>query len=283
MKRVEGGLEDALVGLIKRCVTSLPVDVKQELEEALREEDSQVARAQLEAILRNVELAEEEGLPVCQDTGLFTFYVDLDASKFSPSVVVGASVRAVRRATKEVPLRPNVVHPVTRINTGDNVGVLQPSFEWSFNNEGLLEITVVAKGAGSENATRLYMLPPTVGLAGVEKLVLRTVLEAGGLPCPPTIVGVGVGGSADTALKLAKRALLRPLGGCGGGGPSSLNLEQGLTRKVNSLGIGPMGLGGRRTALAVNVEYAHTHTACLPVAVAFSCWAMRRATLRWGA
>lgn len=276
------GLEDALVDLVKRCVTSLPPDVKQRLREALGAEEGEVARSQLEALLRNVGVAEEEGLPVCQDTGLLAFYVNLDPSKFSPSEVAEASVRAVRRATREVPLRPNVVHALTRDNTGDNTGVGQPSFEWAFNDRGVLEVTVVARGAGSENVTKLSMLPPTAGLAGVERSVLSAVVEAGGLPCPPTVVGVGVGGSADAALRLAKKALLRPLT-TGASDPLALRLEQGLLRKVNRLRIGPMGLGGRCTALAVNVECAHTHTACLPVAVAFSCWALRRATMRWEA
>lgn len=275
-------LEDALVGLIKRCVTSLPPDVKQRLRDALEEEESEVAKSQLEAILRNVEVAEGEGLPVCQDTGLLAFYINLDPTKFSPSEVAEASVRAVRRATREVPLRPNVVHPLTRGNTGDNTGVGQPSFEWAFNDEGALEITVVARGAGSENVTKLSMLPPTARLAGIERFVLSSVVEAGGLPCPPTVVGVGVGGTADAALRLAKRALLRPLT-TSANDPLALELERALLLKVNRLGIGPMGLGGRCTALAVNVECAHTHTACLPVAVAFSCWAVRRATMRWGA
>lgn len=270
-------LEDELVELIRRCVTTLPPDVKRKLREALEEESDEVAKSQLEAILRNVEIAEEEGLPVCQDTGLLTFYVNLDPSRLSPREVVEASVRAVRRATGAVPLRPNVVHPLSRQNTNDNTGVGQPSFEWSFNSEGLVEVTVLAKGAGSENVTRLSMLPPTSGLAGVKKSVLLAALEAGGTPCPPTVVGVGVGGSADAALRLAKRALLRPLD------RGASELERELVRSINRLGIGPMGLGGRCTTLAVNVELAHTHTACLPVAVSFSCWALRRATLRWAA
>jgi tartrate/fumarate subfamily iron-sulfur-dependent hydro-lyase alpha chain len=276
---VEVKLEEALFNLVKRCVTSLPADVKEALMKASREEEG-LARSQLEAVLRNVEAAEEEELPICQDTGLLSFYVNLDPSRYAPLELMEAAVRAVRRATREVPLRPNVVHPLTRVNTGDNVGAGQPLFEWSFNDRGLLEVTVAARGAGSENVAKLAMLPPSAGLEGLIDFTLSAVVEARGLPCPPGIVGVGVGGSADEALKLAKRALLRPIGLHGVGELAELEAE--LLDKVNRLGIGPMGLGGRHTALAVHVECAHTHTACLPVAVAFSCWAVRRATLRLG-
>jgi len=273
-------LEEALFDLVKRCVTSLPADVKEALVKASREEEG-LARSQLEAILRNAEAAEEEGLPICQDTGLLSFYVNLDPSRHSPLELVEAAVKAVRRATSEVPLRPNVVHPLTRANTGDNVGAGHPLFEWAFNDRGLLEVTVAARGAGSENVAKLAMLPPSAGVEGLVDFVLSAVVEARGLPCPPGIVGVGVGGSADEALKLAKRALLRPVGARGLAELADLEAE--LLDKVNRLGIGPRGLGGRRTALAVNVERAYTHTACLPVAVAFSCWAVRRATFRWEA
>jgi len=280
-RRVEVRLEDALVDLIKRCVTTLPIDVKRSLEEAWRAEENELAKSQLKAILDNVEAAEEEGLPICQDTGLLTFYVSLDTSKHRPREVEDAAVRAVKRATKEVPLRPNVVHPLTRTNTGDNVGLGQPSLKWSFNDEGALDITVVAKGAGSENVTRLSMLPPSAGLEGVVDFVLSAVASARGLPCPPTVVGVGVGGLAEDAVELAKKALLRPIGVQGRG--DAAPLESRLLNMVNSLGIGPMGLGGKHTALAVNVELAYTHTASLPVAVAFNCWAVRRASMRWWA
>ncbi|RLF11642.1 MAG: fumarate hydratase [Thermoprotei archaeon] len=272
-------LEDLAYLLIKKSVTTLPDDVKLSLRKALSSEKSEVGRKQLETILLNIELAEAEELPLCQDTGLFSFYIDLDPRVYDPLKVKKVLVEALRRATIEIPLRPNAVHPLTRENSGDNVGLGIPYFEWTFNREGYLELTVAPKGAGSENMTKLAMLPPHAGLKGIIKFVVDSVVQAGGAPCPPTVLGVGVGGLAEEALKLAKQALLRPLSQPNPD-PELRRLEALLLEKVNETGVGPMGLGGSVTALAVHVNYAHTHTASLPVALAFQCWATRRATLR---
>ncbi len=275
----ESLLVDVVTRLIKRSATTLPSDVKDALKRALDEEGEELAKRQLEAIVENVEVAEREQLPVCQDTGLICLYVDLDPSICDPLAVERAAVKAARRATQEVPLRPNVVHPLTRHNTGDNVGLGQPYVEYSFNREGYVKLTVLLKGAGSENMTKLSMLPPLAGLEGIVRFVVDSVVEAGGAPCPPLVLGVGVGGVAEEALRLAKASLLRPIGRRGGC-EEAAKLEALLLEAVNSTGLGCMGLGGRVTALDVHVELAYCHTASLPVAIAFQCWALRRASAK---
>ena len=208
------------------------------------------------------------------------FYVALGTEAKVQGDLEEAIKNAVVRATKEVPLRPNVVHPLTRENPGTNVGEGMPYINYSLlPGEGYVELTAFPKGVGSENMSAMAMLKPVEGVAGVKRFVLDTVVKAGAQPCPPTIVGVGIGGSADIAMKLSKRALLRPLDRRH---PEELiaNLERGLLEAINSTGIGPMGLGGRTTSLAVNIEYAYTHTGGLQVGVNIQCWAARRATAR---
>ena len=187
----------------------------------------------------------------------------------------------VKRATKEIPLRPNVVHPLTRENFGTNVGLNAPfiniEFDENLNRE--IEITVFPKGAGSENMSALKMLKPSDGVEGIKKFVLETIADAGGKPCPPIVVGVGIGGTADIALKLAKKALLRDIGERHKD-KQVAELEKELLEKINSLGIGAMGLGGDITALDVFIEIAGCHTASLPVGICIQCWADRKATKR---
>jgi len=271
------GLVEAIAQLIKRSATTLPDDVKEALRRAYSAETSRAARSQLRAIIENVEVAEEGQVPVCQDTGLVCVYADVDPSICDPRLVEHASREAVRRATVEVPLRPNAVHPLSRSNTGDNVGVGVPYVEVDFNDEGVVRLTVMLKGAGSENATRLFMLPPLAGVKGIIRSVVDAVAELGGMACPPLVIGVGVGGVAEEALRLAKRSLLRPVGSRSSDGEAA-RLEEAILRAVNGLGIGCMGLGGSVTALDVHVELAHCHTASLPVAVALQCWALRRSS-----
>jgi fumarate hydratase subunit alpha len=188
-------------------------------------------------------------------------------------------VEGVRRATKEVPLRPNAVHPITRKNPGDNVGEKMPYINWKVGDQDFIEITVMTKGAGSENMSALAMLTPAAGLKGIKEFALNTVLKAGSNPCPPTIIGMGIGGSADIAMKLAKEALLRPIDRRHKD-PEIAKLETELLESMNMLGIGPMGLGGKTTMLGLNIEYAYCHTASLPVAINVQCWAGRRGTVR---
>lgn len=273
----ENDIQDAVVELLRKTVVRLPSDVKRALQDAYESESDEVPKMQLKAILDNIELAESGNTPMCQDTGVTIFYVKLPR-KCEADVEKGI-VEGVRRATKEVPLRPNAVHPITRKNPGDNVGERMPYINWKVWDQEHIEITVMTKGAGSENMSQLAMLTPSQGMKGIKEFVLSTVLRAGGNPCPPMVLGVGIGGSADISMKLAKEALLRPLDDRNKD-PEIAKLETDLLEALNMLGIGPMGLGGKTTAIGLNAEYGYCHTASLPVAVNVQCWAARRGTVR---
>jgi fumarate hydratase subunit alpha len=268
-------IEDVTVNLLRVAVTTLPDDVLGALREAEREETSEVALTQLRTILENVEAADRLSLPMCQDTGMPIFFV---SGKCLPNLEEGIR-RGVKRATSEVPLRPNAVHPITRHNPGDNIGKHFPIIHYEHSDSEFTQITAMPKGAGSENMSVLAMLTPSQGLKGIKRLVLDAVVRAGGKPCPPIIVGIGIGGSADQAMLLAKKALLRPLNISNRDSQLAM-LESDLKDALNLTGIGPMGLGGSTTVLGVRVEEAYTHTASLPVAVCFQCWAARRASAR---
>ncbi|HDD72281.1 MAG TPA: fumarate hydratase, partial [Candidatus Bathyarchaeota archaeon] len=185
--------------------------------------------------------------------------------------------KAVSRATLEVPLRPNAVDPISRENTGDNTGRLVPWLDLELVEGDSLELTVVPKGFGSEMMARLRCVPAAEGFEAVKRFIISSVLEAGGKPCPPIVLGVGMGGVAETAMRLAKRAIARPVGERHPEERIS-ELEEELLEAINETGIGAMGLGGRTTALDVHVEYAHTHTVGTPVALVFQCWCARRAS-----
>lgn len=275
--KVEHLIENLAVDLLRKAVTILPNDVKQALKEAHNKERSPIGKAQLKAILENIKLAEETNTPLCQDTGLVSFYLEA-GSQFKELDKIEVVLRkAVKRATIEIPLRPNALNPFTQKNSNDNVGRHVPYVHWKIVEGDSLKITAFPKGGGSENACALKMMNPSDGLGGVKKFVVDRVIEAGGMPCPPTIIGVGIGGGSNIAMELAKSAIMRPINE-----PSldknAAKLERELYDVVNKTGIGPMGLGGDSTALAVKVEYAHRHPASYPVAVAFQCWAARRAT-----
>jgi len=274
-------LTEVVVELFRRAVIQPPVDVVRALQDAYRNETSEIARTQLKAILDNIKLARKKEVPVCQDTGIPLFYVTV-GSNISVDVndIHEAVVEGVAKATKTIPLRPNVVDPVSRKNSGNNIADGMPHIDFTFLPEkDYVEITVLPKGAGSENMSALAMLKPSEGVKGVKKFVLETVARASGNPCPPTIIGVGLGGSSDLALALAKKALLRPIG-TKNRDRTLAALEVELKEKINQLGVGPMGLGGRATCLAVQVEKAGCHTASLPVGINMQCWTGRRAAAR---
>ena len=272
-------IEDVAFNLLKLAVIKLPADVKEALQQAYREETSEAGKVNLKAILTNIEFAEKLDTPICQDTGTIIFYVKAGAQAEGLEKVEAALRIATKRATIEVPLRPNAVDPFTKKNSGDNTGRFIPYVNWEVTDGGSIEITVLPKGGGSENVCALGMITPGEGVKGLKKFVIDTVIKAGAKPCPPNILGVGVGGGADIAMKTAKKALLRPLNQSN---PNQelAQLEKELYEAANSTGIGPMGLGGKFTVLGVNIEYAHRHPASYPVAVAYQCWAARRATAR---
>ncbi|MDI6718186.1 MAG: fumarate hydratase [Methanomicrobiales archaeon] len=260
---------DATCRALQEAEVHLPADVLRALQRAEEREPNPVARSELRNILRNVELAEELRLPLCQDTGVPVLYVSLPPDVPLSERLYAALAEGVRRATERVPLRPNVVDPLTRENRGDNTGPGMPSVHLRPGER--FAITALPKGAGSENVSRIGMLLPSER-EGIERFVVETVLRAGGRPCPPLVLGVGIGGTFDGSAALAKEALLSPI-------DTMTGLERRLCEAVNALGIGPMGLGGETTALAVKVRQADCHTASLPVAVNVQCWACRRATV----
>ncbi|WP_292366447.1 MULTISPECIES: fumarate hydratase [unclassified Methanoculleus] len=262
-------LADATERALREAEIRLPPDVLAVLRKAAAAERDAIARRELENILENIALAEERHVPICQDTGVPVIYLTLPPDiGLSPGLFEGVR-EGVRRATATIPLRPNVVDPLTRENTNDNTGAGMPAAHVTPGDR--LTVTVLPKGAGSENVSRLGMLLPSQA-AQIPKFVTETMLLAGGKPCPPVILGVGIGGTFDVAAALAKEALLLPVDAMDG-------YEQELCDAVNALGIGPMGLGGDTTALAVKVKRADCHTASLPVAVNVQCWACRRATV----
>lgn len=268
-------IEETICRLFKQAVIELPSDVKKSLENAYEKEEEEIARSNLKAILDNIKIAEKLQIPMCQDTGLPIVFVKL--GKVEVENLYEGVRKGVERATKEIPLRPNVVDPLTRENTGTNTGNNIPQVNIDLLEEENIEFTVLPKGFGSENNNALEMALPGDGIDGVKRFVLDTVIAAGGKPCPPVIVGVGIGGTSDLAMKLAKKALLRNIGV-----PSSekriATLESEILNLINATGIGPMGLGGKTTALDVKIELADTHTAGLPIGVCIQCWAGRHAS-----
>lgn len=268
-------VEDTICQLYKDSVIELPEDVKHALRMAYDNENDETARLNLGAILENIDAAHENEIPMCQDTGLPIIFVKLGDVKVE-NLYEGIR-NGVKKATKEVPLRPNVVDPFTRVNTGNNTGKKIPQIDVEIIEDNHLELTIFPKGFGSENNNALKMALPGEGIEGVKNFVMETVLKAGGKPCPPTRIGVGIGGSSDYALKLAKKALLRDIHSAN---PDErlAKLENELLESINSTGIGPMGLGGKTTALDVKVELADTHTAGLPIGVCIQCWAARHAS-----
>lgn len=274
---LEQTVEEVAVNLLRLAVTELPKDVKEALQKAHKEETSEAGKTQLKAILDNVALAEKTCTPMCQDTGTIIFYIKAGAEVKNLDKIENTLRKATSRATSEVPLRPNAVDPFKQKNTGDNTGRNIPHINWEIVPGNTLEITVLPKGGGSENVCEMGMLTPGQGIRGLKKFVLDTVIKAGSKPCPPNILGVAIGGGADIAMKLAKKALMRPLNQSHPD-PEIASLEEELLEAANQTGIGPMGLGGKFTVLGVNIDYAARHPASYPAAVAFNCWAARRAT-----
>jgi tartrate/fumarate subfamily iron-sulfur-dependent hydro-lyase alpha chain len=274
-------VETAARDLYIRALKDVPADVRAALSAAYARERGTVARQLLGIILRNVEIADERRTLVCQDTGTPIYYVGLGTGVHLDGARVAEAIRrGTERATREHPLRSSVCHPVTRDNPQTNTGYRIPVLHWEFiPGATWVEVLCIPKGSGSESMSFLRMLPPADGLAGVRRFVLESVVEAGANPCPPCIVGVGVGGVADQCVALAKRASIRPIG-TRNPDPVLAGLEDELLARVNELGIGPQGLGGDTTALAVHVEHAYTHITHNPVAVNMQCWRGLRASAR---
>lgn len=249
--------------------TELPADVVSVLQTAYANETSPVARGEYENIFANLKIAKERDVPICQDTGLIVLYITLPPEIPYSAELFEAAEEGVRRATVSVPLRPNAVHPLSRKNSGDNCGEGMPAIHIRPGEK--FSVTVLPKGAGSENMSQIKMMLPSE-VDKIPEFVADVARTAGSRPCPPIIVGVGIGGTFDTAPALAKEALLKPI-------DQMDDFEQEICDRINELGIGPMGLGGKTTALAVKVKRGACHTASLPVAVNIQCWCCRRRTV----
>lgn len=250
----------------------LPSDIHAQLELARAGEDGSTARSILDDLLENAALAQEKSIPICQDTGMVQVHLRIGREVHFPGDPYAAIQEGVRQAYTENYLRKSIVaDPLRRINTGDNT----PAMIYTELIPGdQVQVSLSVKGFGSENMSRLAMLRPADGVEGVIGFVLQTVREAGPNPCPPIVVGVGIGGNFDKVAYLAKLALLRPLTQRHPD-PYYAELEIELLRQINELGLGPMGLGGRSTALGAAIETLPTHIAGLPVAVNISCHATR--------
>lgn len=271
---------DQLVPVIRDAVTSLPEPTFDALEDAHASAEGGAA-VQLEAMLEATAISETETVPICQDTGVPTFFVK--AGRSSPHLSLLSSMDdiltdAIRQATESVPLRPNTVHPLTHDNPGDNTGRHIPYVEYELVDGDSITIQYLPKGGGSENMAQLTMMTPGRGIEGVKELVLERVATMEGKPCPPTILGIGIGGGANIAMNLAKEALLRPVGERHEESDIA-DLERELLEKTNALEVGPMGVGGQPSVLDVKIEYAHRHPGSFPVGIIPQCWCNRRAAV----
>ena len=262
----------------KLCIqanTHLPGDIVAALDAARQSEPWPLARETLGLLWNNLELAEEKNLPVCQDTGMACVFVELGQEIHIEGECEAAIHEGVRQGYGEGYLRKSIVgDPLRRVNTGDNTPA---AITVHLVDGGGCTITVAPKGVGSENMSRIQMLKPADGVEGFKKFVIETVKLAGSNPCPPIVLGVGVGGSFDKVAYLAKKALLRPLD-VPNPDPYYADLEKELLTAINELGIGPHGFGGRTTCRGLAIEQMPTHVAGLPVAVNVSCHVTRRAS-----
>jgi len=277
MREIEASLITECVkdACIRAC-TELPEDVLDALRRARESEDSPAGLAVLNELIENAEIARAEQVPICQDTGLALVLVEIGQDvHITGGGLTDAINEGVRRGYDEGYLRKSIVrHPLDRANTGDNTpAVIHTEI---VPGEGL-RITVAPKGGGSENMSAAKSLPPSAGAAGIREFVVETVRSAGPNACPPLIVGVGIGGTLDKAALLSKKAMLRPVGSPSENDCDAM-LERELLEAVNETGVGPAGLGGRVTALAVHVESYPCHIASLPVAITLQCHAARHVT-----
>ncbi len=268
-------IRDAVAELCVRANRILPPDVRAAIDSARSAEPWPAAKRSLELLQDNMALAQQREIPVCQDTGMACVFLELGQEVHVDGDLNAAVQAGIRKGYTEGYLRCSVVaDPLRRVNTGDNTpGVLTVRL---VPGDGC-RVTVLPKGFGSENMSRLAMLTPAEGVEGVRRFVLETVKAAGPNPCPPVVLGVGIGGTFDKVAALAKQALLRPLDQPNPD-PYYADLERSLLGEINAMGIGPQGFGGRTTALGLAIETAPTHVAGLPVAVNVSCHVTRRAS-----
>jgi tartrate/fumarate subfamily iron-sulfur-dependent hydro-lyase alpha chain len=281
LKNADALFEDLARRLYVESQIDIPPDVREALRQAAERETQRGARGMLTTMLRAMDVSDRKQTLVCQDTGIPIFWITIGRGiAIDGAAMLDALRRGVERATRETPLRSSIVSPIGRENrqtsSGDGIPVFHIEFSSAIDH---IDIVMMPKGSGSESMSFLKMLTPADGEAGVKKFILETCVAAGGRPCPPTIVGVGIGGSSDLCMTLAKKATLRPVGQRHSD-PKIAALEVELRDAINSTGIGPMGLGGDTTVLDVHVETAWTHITLNPVAVNMQCWRGERRRAR---
>lgn len=268
-------IEDTVYALFMSACCEIGEDVLSLLERNLRTEESPFGREVLRQLIENDHLAAQKKMPICQDTGMAVIFMDVGQDVHLTGGDVNEAIEnGVRRAYRDGCFRASVLSPLTRVNTKDNTPAI---VHMRIVPGEQVTLTAAPKGFGSENMSRLWMLTPSQGVEGVKNAIVETVRLAGGNPCPPVVVGVGIGGTAERAMLMAKHSLTRECG-TPSDDPMLANMERELLERINKLGIGPQGLGGRTTALAVHIEQMPTHIAGLPVAVNMQCHAARHKT-----
>ncbi len=274
-------VEETAKELYIRAQKDIPPGVREALKKSLERETDPTVKQIFETMQKAVQLGDERDMLVCQDTGIPVFYVtigtamNVDGARIREAITAG-----VARATVEHPLRSSVVSPIKRENRQNSTGKGIPVIHWEFRADAdYLDILMIPKGSGSEQMTFLKMLVPAEGAMGIKKFVVDCAMQAGANPCPPTIVGVGIGGTAEVCVGLAKKAAYRTVGSRNAD-PELAAMEEELLAAINKLGLGPQGLGGMTYAFDVHIEDAWTHITQNPVAVSFQCWRGERRTAK---
>jgi len=267
-----------IISAIEKAETVLPDDVVNVLTNSKGKEVNPSAVSQYNSILKNVELAKTRKLPICQDTGTMTFYIDVGFDFKYTKEIKKAILKAVPIATSKIPIRSNAVDPFNGKNMETNVGEHIPNIYWNLVEGDTAKIHLLPKGGGSENCSTLAMLKPGEGIKGIKKFIVDHVIKCGGNPCPPTILGIGIGGGAELSMILAKKSLTRKIGSRH---PENriADLELEILDLVNKTNVGVMGYGGVTSVLDVHIEYAARHPASLPLGIVVQCWADRRAEI----
>lgn len=280
MAITESMISEVGENLYKNALINMPSDISARIKEMRDNETSEIARFQLDKILENAEVAQNTGGVICQDTGISSYKVKLGLNADIDGDIAKGLSMGTAQASKKLPTIPHSVHPITKKNTGDGTGPLTPIIHWDvMPDTDYVEITAQPVGGGGDLCSKVQMFTGSAPITDVKKFIIDTVVEAGSKPCPPMIVGIGMGGMFESVNKLAKEAVMRPLNQ-----PNSekmiADLEDEMLSLINELGIGPMGMGGDTTALKVNIEYGNTGTYILPVAIKIGCWLIHRETAR---
>jgi len=266
---------EEVLSLVHNMCTTISPDALTLMKKAVQVESNTAAKAMLQSMLDNVEQAETVDKPVCQSPGFPTVYI-----RFGDQADLGSLTKwlpqSVGECTKKGYIRPSIVHPLTRQNSGDSSGIGVPNFEYQYRpGQAFLEVIMSAKGCGAELGNlSVIMTPATLGdnYVGLKKIILETVVKAGGIPCPPSAIGIGIGGQMDVSAKLSREAISTMDWRDQHPDPMIAELEAELLTNINKLGLGPAGIGGDTTCLAVKIGYAFTHTAICPVTINFHCW-----------